>query len=345
MFCGATLGEACNQGDIMTWQFGPGVEADTQRTAHVGAAQDNLNQVATGPHRKATRSGLAGSGVLLCCVAALTLAQGRAEAASNAMTAPAALGGSLATHAPLLHLTQAPGGTFEISAIAGPSGTEIPVRISIPGDRVKPVHILLIRGLPEGFALSKAVRVDDAWAVSPQQMEKFSLLPPRGYEGSFDLQFVLVWGPERTRDIRTVPVSIGAQVTAERELIEPGVTPSSADAASPASAPSRAPAASSQTPQISPEDEKAMLERAIAILQNGDIAAARLLFQRLAEKGSARGALAMAKTYDPEVLTGMNVFGLEPDPKTAAEWYARAAEMGSEQARERLASLNARAAR
>jgi TPR repeat protein len=156
---------------------------------------------------------------------------------------------------------------------------------------------------------------------------------------------LLVWGPERTRDIRTVPVSIGGEAAAEAERIEPGVTPSSADAASPAVPRSPAPAASSQTPQISSEEEKAMLERALAILQNGDIAAARLLFQRLADKGSARGALAMAKTYDPEVLTGMNVFGLEPDPKTAAQWYARAAEMGNEQARERLATLNASAAR
>lgn len=311
------------------------MEVDAGQVAQVGSAPGDMKKAATGARWKSA------SGALLCCATALMLAQDRAEAASNTMPVPAALDASIATHAPFLHLAQVPTGIFEVSDITGRPGTEIPVRISILGERVKPVHILLVRGLPQGFALSKAVRVDDAWAVSPQQMERFSLLPPRGYEGSFDLQFVLVWGPERTRDIRTIPVSIGGNAPAEAERIEPGVTPSSADAVSSAAAPSRASAGASQPPQLPPEEEKAMLERALSILQNGDIAAARLLFQRLAEKGSARGALAMAKTYDPEVLTGMNVFGLVPEPKKAAKWYARAAEMGNEQARERLAKLSA----
>jgi hypothetical protein len=259
------------------------------------------------------------------------------------MSATAALNGDMPAPSSGVHLVQARSGTFEISAISGPSGTEIPVRVSIPSDQVKPIHILFVRGLPEGFALSNAVQVDDAWAVSPQQIGDFSLLAPRDYEGSFDLEIVLVWGPERTRDIRTLPVSIGADAATAEERIEPGTTQSSAEAAVPSAAPP--PASATTELQISPEEEKAMLERALGILQNGDIAAARLLFQRLADKGSARGALAMAKTYDPEVLTGMSIFGLVPDPAKAAEWYARAAEMGNEQAQERLATLNARAER
>lgn len=275
------------------------------------------------------------------CTAVLSLASLPAGAVPHAIAAYAAVSIHLHAPVPTLLLAQAPVARFAVSEIAGQPGAEIPVRVSIPAETTTPVHIMLVRGLPAGFALSKAVRIDDAWAISPQQLSRFSLLPPRDYEGSFELQFVLVWGPERTRDIRTVAVSIGSQATTERERIEPGAIQSSAEAA----APSPAPATSPETRQIAPEEERAMLDRALAILQNGDIAAARLLFQRLADKGSARGALAMAKTYDPEVLTGMSVFGLVPEPQKAAEWYARAAAMGSEQARERLATLNARAVR
>jgi hypothetical protein len=323
----------------MTWRFGPGLEAYAERGVRGRATPDELNHLAN--RGVCSGSGIifaiAANSVLLGGLAAVALAPDRADATPNALPALNNLVSYTNAQSRILHLAQAQIARFQVSDISAPPGAEIPVRIDIPEDTVQPVHILLVRGLPEGFALSKAVRVDDAWAVSPQQLKTFSLLPPRGYEGRFDLEFVLIWGPERTREIRTVPVLIGTETPAEAERIEPGVTQSSVDAGSP----STSQPATARTLEISPEAEKAMLDRALSILQNGDIAAARLLFQRLADKGSARGALAMAKTYDPEVLTGMNVFGLAPEPDKAAQWYARAAEMGNEQARERLATLSA----
>ncbi len=328
----------------MTFRFGPGAQDDAEQ--HAGECDpcgDSGQAVSCAGRAWAVRCALVSSGAVLCAAGVLTLGQGRTEAVPNVMPAMAALNSDTSVAPRSLRLAQAEADLFEVSPLSAPSGAEIPVRISIPNERVDLVQILFVRGLPEGFALSNAVRLEDAWAVSPQQIRDFSLIPPRDYEGRFELQFVLVWGPERTRDIRMVPVSIGADAAAEGERVEPGTTQSSAEAASLSAAPSSA--VTNSAPQISPEEEEEMLERALGILQNGDIAAARLLFQRLADKGSARGALAMAKTYDPEVLSGMSVFGLVPDPKKAAEWYARAAEMGNEQAQERLATLNAGAAR
>lgn len=328
----------------MTSRLGRWVDDHGGRLARgCGTPDEGRQETAAAKRRCLARYALLSSSAVLYAVVGLALSEGRTEAAPNAVPATAALGGNRGAPFNALRLAQAKSASFGINAISGPPGTEIPVRISIPGDQVKPIHILFVRGLPQGFALSNAVKVDDAWAVSPQQIGNFSLLAPGDYEGRFNLQIVLVWGPERTRDIRTVPVSIGTDAASARERIEPGTTQSSAEAAVPSADP--ASAAANTAPQISPEEEEAMLERALGILQNGDIAAARLLFQRLADKGSARGALAMAKTYDPEVLTGMSIYGLAPDPAKAAEWYARAAEMGNEQAQERLATLSARGAR
>ncbi len=278
----------------------------------------------------------AGVGVVLALAAVAYLSGDTTNAVPSAPGVSAALDDQIAQNPwPFLRI-QSPSAAFQIDELTGPPGVELPIRLTIAVETVKPLHILLVRGLPDGFAVSRAVRVDDAWALSPQHLSDFGLLPPRDYEGSFEAQFVLVWGPDRTRDIQTVPVRIGAQAALQREQIEPGATQS-------AGAP--LPGSPVVKRKISLEEEDGMLARAMGILENGDIAAARLIFERLASRGSARGALAMAKTFDPEVLTGMNVFGLAPDLVKAAEWYERAAQLGDEQARERLAVLNARAGR
>jgi len=214
---------------------------------------------------------------------------------------------------------------FHVADIKGPAGQPIPVEVRVPAQSMSPVHILLVRGLPDEFGLANAVRIDDAWAVSPQKLSEVSLQPPSGYEGSFDLEFVLVWGPDRTRDIKTISVTIGDARGDERAKTAQEKTEDD----------------SRSTPEktVSPETEKAMLNRAMGIMGNGDIAAARLIFERLASMGSARGALAMAKTYDPQVLSNLNVFGLQPDLVEAAKWYKRAAQLGNEQASERLATI------
>jgi TPR repeat protein len=77
-------------------------------------------------------------------------------------------------------------------------------------------------------------------------------------------------------------------------------------------------------------------------MQSGDIAAARLLFEELARKQSAKGARALAETYDPEVLKSVLIAGLRPDIEKAKKWYQRAAELGDGEAAARVSALSAR---
>jgi hypothetical protein len=64
--------------------------------------------------------------------------------------------------------------------------------------------------------------------------------------------------------------------------------------------------------------------------------------QRGAEAGGARAALALAGTYDPNVLEQLGVKGFAPDVGQALAWYEKARDFGSPEAPRRLERLASR---
>jgi TPR repeat protein len=85
-----------------------------------------------------------------------------------------------------------------------------------------------------------------------------------------------------------------------------------------------------------------ILRRGDELLALGDLAAARLLYERAAAAGDARGAIGMAKTYDPRVLAQIGARGIQPDPDAAATWYRKALSLGDTSAAARLRMLEQR---
>lgn len=83
----------------------------------------------------------------------------------------------------------------------------------------------------------------------------------------------------------------------------------------------------------------ALMARAKAFLELGDISPARLLLQRAAEAQEASAALMLAQTYDPTVLGTQDIRNITPDPALARSWYQRAAQLGSADAQRRLSQL------
>ncbi|PSC05416.1 hypothetical protein SLNSH_09500 [Alsobacter soli] len=124
--------------------------------------------------------------------------------------------------------------------------------------------------------------------------------------------------PAQVASIAPAPELPAAPVT-------PAPVPSIAQAEvpSPAAAPA-APAPETGSLNLSSEEVLTSLERGEAKLKAGDVAAARRYFERVALAGDARGATAMGRTFDPEVLLKLPVIGLEPDPAQAEAWYAKA---------------------
>jgi hypothetical protein len=90
-------------------------------------------------------------------------------------------------------------------------------------------------------------------------------------------------------------------------------------------------------PPINPVELATIMKRARSLLATGDIAPARLLLERAAGAGDAGAALLLARTYDPAVRGTADVRNLAPDPLAAANWYRKAAELGSPEAQQRLA--------
>jgi len=82
-----------------------------------------------------------------------------------------------------------------------------------------------------------------------------------------------------------------------------------------------------------------MLARASELLSHGDVAAARLLLRRAAQRDNAQAALELAGTYDATVLRRFGSFS-DADPAQAREWYRKAAQLGSADAAERLRQMD-----
>jgi TPR repeat protein len=100
----------------------------------------------------------------------------------------------------------------------------------------------------------------------------------------------------------------------------------------PVSAP---PAATGATP----DEVATLLARARAYLSAGDVAAARLVLRRAAERDDPQAALALGGTYDPSVLKRLGIASYLADTAQAREWYRRAAQLGSPDASLRLEQL------
>jgi hypothetical protein len=102
-----------------------------------------------------------------------------------------------------------------------------------------------------------------------------------------------------------------------------------------------------EPPRRSGADEKrlaaaeiaALVARGDAFLAAGDIASARLFFERAADSGDGRAALRMAMTYDAAFLDRAGLRGLGNDPERVAFWFRRARELGEGNAEPPLGRL------
>jgi hypothetical protein len=201
-----------------------------------------------------------------------------------------------------------------------------PVRIAEGADLPKRAT-LLIQGIPATLTLTQG-RVFDSgvWFVPIADLPKLTIIATSEATG---LQ----------KPLTLTLVALDGTVLAEgRTTLAVGPAPGALDAK--ATAATQAPAGSDARPNpgISPAEEAERLKIGQAALTLNDIAAARLVFEHLANRGSAAGAWHLAQTYDPQVLARTTVGAhFKPDEAVAARWYARAAEMGHAEARRKVA--------
>jgi hypothetical protein len=122
-----------------------------------------------------------------------------------------------------------------------------------------------------------------------------------------------------------------AAPSAERGLATPATAPDAKSAAPPPSAGSR----------LSAEDMEALLARGDTLLSVGDVASARLFYERAVDAGGGLAAIRLGETFDPLFLDRVHLSGVRGDAGAALFWYRRARDLGATDA-EVLKALGAK---
>jgi Peptidase C39 family len=95
-------------------------------------------------------------------------------------------------------------------------------------------------------------------------------------------------------------------------------------------------------PRLAATEISTLLARGDVLFSTGDLAGARLFYERAADAGEARAAVRLGETYDPIFLDHSHLRGVRGDVETALSWYRRARDLGAAEAEVLLNSLQAK---
>jgi len=183
----------------------------------------------------------------------------------------------------------------------------LPLRIT-PPEAAAETFILVLAGLPANVTLSGASRIGaDSWLLPPNAAGKLQITIPEWSSTPIEVEI----------ELRRTDGAVAARGKAWLAVPPPAMAQARTDKAS--------------LPEL--------LQRGDQLLGRGDIVAARVVYERAAELGSAPAAFALASTYDPSRLWSLGVFGMVGNKERARQWYKRAEELGHPQAKDRLQAL------
>jgi hypothetical protein len=185
------------------------------------------------------------------------------------------------------------------------------VRLPISAFDAGPRSAVVISGLVPGATLSAGQPVTPTvWQVAVGDLP-VDVAPPAGFAGTMDVNVELRGGDGSVAERRWLRLEWLAKT------------------------PQKPAAQAKPRVQHQPGEIAQIIRRGEELMSTGDAAAARLMYQRAAEAGDATAAFRLAETYDPTLRSS----GLAPDLDRAHTWYARAKDLGSAQASERLERL------
>jgi TPR repeat protein len=80
---------------------------------------------------------------------------------------------------------------------------------------------------------------------------------------------------------------------------------------------------------LSADETAALVARGDTLLSAGDVASARLFYERAADAGGGVAAIRLGETFDPLFLGRVHLSGVRGDPAAASFWYRRARDLGA----------------
>jgi len=263
---------------------------------------------------------------------------------------------------------QGAGGKYSISIAAmllAEPGVETPLPIQIaPGDDLPRNSFIRIRGLPASATLSEGHAIAaGSWAVPLSALPTLKLAAPISGVSKSQITISLVgidgnvWAEAKSTlaVISASSLAVGGQGPRTPPQATVAVAPTAvpspqADTSIATTQPEASGSGAANTPPLSraptrPQDNEralGLMTKGNEMLEEGDVAGARLYYQRAVDLGLAKAAVALAETYDPNELSRWPVAGLQPDVATARRWYEHALQLGAPEAGDRLQRLTSR---
>ena len=190
-----------------------------------------------------------------------------------------------------------------------------PARLTISAADAGANVVVVIGGLAPGSALSAGTPAGpNTWRLSADDFNDAAVTPPRGFVGVMDLALELRLADNTVVDRQGLQLEWSA-----KNVLAP---------------------AKPQPRRLEAAEIALMMKNGSAFMANGNIGAARMMFQPAAEAGEPVAAFALAETYDPLVLRKLGAKGgITSDIALALSWYEKAKNLGSTVAPERLERL------
>jgi hypothetical protein len=244
------------------------------------------------------------------------------------------------------------------SALSGAMNRPVAFGVNVEG--AAPGASIVIRGMPAGSRMTAGTaEAEGTWRVPIRELARAAVMPPPDFVGTMNLSVDLRLADSSVADSDVQQLKWTASVpdfVVPKPVTTTVVKPDSGPFPPPVPGTvENAPAAAggetqvverqsgrAQVPtarQLERDEIANLLRRGQSALQNGDIAAARLLLRRAAEAGNAQAAMALAATYDPTALKELGALGTKADVAQARLWYRRAADAGSAEAMQRLQQM------
>lgn len=201
-----------------------------------------------------------------------------------------------------------------------------PMPLEVTVDNAVQNASLRLAGLATGTRLSSGLPVGvSSWQLPLDNLKNLYLYAPTNFVGVMNSAVDLLGPDKRLIDRREVRFEwLAKKESLPQPVLPQPVLPQPDGAIQPTN--------SATVPSMSAESASSLMRRGQDFLKAGDIAAARILFARLADAGIADGAFGMAETYDARYLTEHKVLGVVGDESKARAFYQRAKQLGSTEA-------------
>jgi hypothetical protein len=200
--------------------------------------------------------------------------------------------------------------------------------------------VIALSGVPAGTVISTgSAEGDMRWRIPVEELTGATVAPPRGFTGVMTIMAELRIG----KDLPIVRSPVRLTWRAPPPPPAP-VSVTSTPPPAPEVSPPKTPAAVPPIRHLDAKESAALLRRAEELKAAGDLAAARLLLQRVAETNNARAAFELAETYDAAAIKKSGGSSVTADDTLAQYWYQRAREwerIAAPQESEAIASRSA----